>query len=143
MKFKISNIKISKGNSKDTGKPWTLFNFRNALDGLDYSAFAQAGHTDKFENGYEFEAETTEKPNPKGGMYRNIQWPKQERGQSHQINNAQLDRIEQKLDRVLLALTPKVLIKSGSNIDPKFGVETSAMPYADSPPPSDNDEPHF
>lgn len=138
MKFKVSNLKVSKGNAKDTGKPWTLFNFKNAIDGLDYSAFAQAGYTDEFDNGYEFEAKTTEKPNPKGGVYRNVQWPKSERAQA---NNAQLDRIEAKIDQLLRGDSIVIPIKMGPNTSSTLPKDIPQMPYADSPHPGDEDAP--
>lgn len=142
MKFKIINLKITKGNSKDTGKPWTLFKFKNAVDGFEYSAFSQAGYTDKFDNGYEFEADVTEKPNPKGGVYRNIQWPKAQTSNVGQ-SSGQLDRIEAKLDQIIqLAAITKVSIPKG--VTPlKITKPNGLMPYEDSPPPDDKDFPGF
>lgn len=129
MKFKISKLSVKSGN-KD-GKSWTLYKFINT-DGYEYSAFAQAGYTDNFKDGYEFEAPVTEKPNPKGGTYKNIQWPKEARSSQGQSNNAQLDRIESKLDQLLGK--SQYIVPKGKNV-------SGDMPYADSPPPDDKDTP--
>lgn len=110
MKFKVSQLSIKNGTAA-TGKPWTMFNFTNMYDAQKYSCFSQAGYTDSFAEGYEFEAEYTEKPNPKGGTYKNVQWPKAQRGapQNYQPSNPQLieaiklqlERMEKKLDALV------------------------------------------
>lgn len=110
MKFKVSQMSVKNGTDA-TGKPWTMYNFTNMYDGRKYSCFQKAGYTDSFADGYEFEADFTEKPNPKGGTYKNVQWPKVQRGapQNYQPQNNQLieamkiqmDRIEKKIDRIM------------------------------------------
>ncbi len=142
MKFKINKLSVKSGN-KD-GKPWTLFKFINT-DGYEYSAFAQSGYTDNFKDGYEFEAPVTEKPNPKGGTYKNIQWPKQprsgdflsQRSDQHPLDQLtrmekSQQRIEQKLDQLLGKQQYKY--PQGPNV-------SGDIPYSDSLPPTDEDAP--
>lgn len=144
MKFTISNLKTKNGQTD--GRPWVKYDFVNVADGNSYSAFAQPGFTDSFQNGYEFEAETTTKPNPKGGVYRNIQWPKANRSytpQASEMNDAiksQLDRMERKID--------KLLDNNGQTASVPWSASTTLvnsaanLPFADSPPPTDEDIPY-
>lgn len=143
MKFKISKLQM-KGGSTD-GKEWTRYSFVNVLDGHSYSAFAQTGYTENFKEGYEFDAEMTEKPNPKGGTFKNVQWPKVQRGapapyqpSNTQLTDAvkiQLDRLEKKLDRLLSYSGDVVVNNPGVPEDIK-------LPFDGDPAPTDEDRPY-
>lgn len=145
MKFKVSQMSIKNGTAAN-GKSWTMYNFTNMYDGHKYSCFAQAGYTDNFSDGYEFEADMTEKPNPKGGTFKNVQWPKVQRGapapyqpSNTQITDAvkiQLDRIEKKLDRLNRLLSLGGLKDNNHEVP-----EDIKLPFEGDPAPTDEDRP--
>lgn len=150
-KFKIQDLSIKNGSSN--GKPWTMFNFKNTNDNQFYSCFAQKGYTDSFKDGYEFEAEFTEKPNPKNPSrpYKNIQWPKVLRGTpapytpaNNQLIEAikiQMDRLESKVDRLLGATVAVMPFETPLEMPPDY-YEKHGLP-TDIPPLPEEDSTPF
>ena len=128
MKFVVKNIETNQIQTKYG--PKLKYRFTNSLDGKQYDAWKKNGIN--FVEGFAFEAELTGKP------YKGIdtvQWPRAEGyGQSNPSNNAQLDRIEQKLDQLLHLL-------GAQKHKPEFKEpkDIPQMPYADSPFPRDED----
>lgn len=144
MKFTITQLSSRKGETD--GRSWLMLSFINQQDGQKYSCFQTRPYTDNFHEGYEFEAEVTTKPNPKGGLYRNIVWPKQDArngnillSQPQLKPSDQLNRIEKKIDFILQSsgfTDPQIMSKRDKQ---EMGIPE--LPYSDSPPPTSDDEP--
>lgn len=124
MKLKISAIAKGKVNTKFGEKD--SYRFTNESDGITYSSFYNPTVA-AWKVGDEVETEVQQ-----NGKYWNIVTPKQ--GGSTQSNNAQLDRIEKKLDHLLHLL-------GAQSFTHKPVVETVKLPFQDSPHPSDEDAP--
>lgn len=148
MRFKIEQLKQTNVTTKYG--PKVKYSF--VSNGQSYDAWAKKGYTDNFRVGFEFEAEFTEKPNPKGGTYKNIQWPKQQ-GYSQRATEMyqalgatpQDHSIHAKLDEILRILkSPVIQVPKGASIfdsgTGKISILEEDIPYADSPPPSDDDK---
>lgn len=139
MRFTIQNLERTTVQTKYGMKN----KFRFTSNGQQFDAWEKRGFTDQFAPGYSFEADLSGKP------YKGVDtilWPKADRYQvqkdgtlTNLDNNAQLDRIERKLD---------FLLKTSGFTDPKImsnkereSMGLAELPYADSPPPSDEDAP--
>lgn len=139
MRFKITKLDIKSGVDVKN-KAWKKFSFQNAYDGKYYSAF-DAPETNKFAEGYEFEADFKQKD-----KYKNIVWPKQVYGSKE--NTAQVfhdPSIHAKLDEIL-ELLKRIIISNaspqiGAFIAKEFHDQEPEIPYQDSPAPSDEDAP--
>lgn len=132
MKFHIEQLETMNIKTKYGDK--TKFRFKSG--GQFFDAWQKLGFTDKFAQGYSFEAELSGKPY-KG--VDTIAWPKA--GQpSQQSSSAQLDRIEKKIDFIIKILDP---VKSTMPllIEKRIELEKTNIPYDDSPHPTDEDTP--
>lgn len=136
MKFKIQSLETVLVTTKYGPKT----KFRFVSDGQTFDAWAKKGYTDNFKVGHTFDAELSGKPF-KG--VDTVQWPTTSQQpftpSQPQLDEAvkiQLDRMERKIDKLLSA-------SSGTYVTPvPQNVTSMTLPYADSPPPTDEDIPY-
>ena len=133
MKFTIQQFSSQQIQTKYGQKT----KYRFTSNGQTYDAWMKSPYTDSFAPGYTFEAELSGKP------YKGIDtiaWPKAQTSNVGQ-SSGQLDRIEAKLDQLIQwASIPKVVVPRGTNVS-NMEPGKSEVPYADSPPPTTDDEP--
>lgn len=138
MKFKIESLETMMVKTKYGPKT----KFRFVSDGQTFDAWSKKGYTDNFKVGHNFDAELSGKPF-KG--VDTVQWPTTSQQpftpSQPQLDEAvkiQLDRMERKIDKLLgVQMTPTV-----QNFAQTSEVKYKEIPYADSPPPTDEDIPY-